>query len=157
MPARLTKKFSARFINRTFFASLIRRRSAADINVGRCYDWAYYAYCLFPDVTLWNNAGHSWVQYQEKFYDSECPDGVESFSDIPCNYRNPWLLDPDEEKYAVTINGEKLVKKLFINGPCELNSEQFKSFWNKNGGGRREHWELMLEEMLNKQLPISRM
>ena len=74
-----------RMITREFFPQYIGRED--EINMGLCYKWAYIAACLYPDVTIWSNRGHAFVEKNGLFYDSESPDGVEDMKSLGCNSR----------------------------------------------------------------------
>lgn len=118
-------KFSATFISRNFFPDYFPNKLRV-INTGLCYDWAYYAYRLFPTVQLWSDYSHAWVQLGRRHYDSEVFRGTPDYRLLPCN-RVCGLVDPK---------------------PMPV--ETFKEHWNHNGGRRPEHWDIMLEAKLEK-------
>jgi hypothetical protein len=114
-------QFDADFISQVFFPKYYPDHLTM-VNCGYCYDWAYYAYCLWPHVELWSTLGHAWVQLKGKCYDSEAPQGVESHLSLPTN-RRP--------------RGESM----------KFNPQEFKDFWDGRGGGRRFHWDKMIKEI----------
>lgn len=135
---RVPRKFNGPFITRHFFADYLSRKWVQGINQGRCYDWAYFAYRMFPDVTLWTTDYHAWVQVWDRekgyrFFDSETPKGVKSFMELGCNRRHGPMPWSDQ-------------------APTRMNVKDFKEFWNKHGGGFKRHWDSMLEVDLKKVL-----
>lgn len=118
--------FNAPFITQVFFPRCFKRGCYDCVNYGKCYDWAFYAYCLFSEVQLWTNWSHAWVEVDGKFYDSRYHMGVtrEEATDVRFN-RN------DNRMVSV---------------------QELKEFWNEHGGGRRDHWDLMLQEIRDKGL-----
>lgn len=50
-----------------------------EINFGDCFKWAWIAFKLFKNVELWSNEIHAFFKYKDKFYDSECLDGIKSW------------------------------------------------------------------------------
>jgi len=119
----LPKRFNANFITHTFFPEYIGEEGF--INSGRCYDWAYYAYCLFPTVQIWTTDFHAWIQYGKRFFDSVHPLGSES---------------------ELTYHGWDETE------PCILPISEFKNMWDEIGGGRKHHWNRMLREMRGRGL-----
>lgn len=130
----LPASFSADFINRFFYPEEWARGYLSRINSGRCYDWAYKAFCLWSDTDLWTTERHAWIKCGDLFFDSESPSGVQSFDRIPCNGRAGW----DEVE------------------PTAMSSEAFQIHWNNNGGGRRNHWHELVETIKALGLPIAR-
>ena len=127
------KKFSADFINRVFYPLEYSRATLQTINSGRCYDWAYYAYCLWNNVQLWSCDTHAWVHVGEKFYDSESPDGVRDYSQLGCNSRWGWEKEPKP-----------------------MNIGTFKSMWSRIGSGRRKHWHLLAGDIRERGFSLVR-
>lgn len=81
---KLNGPLSVKFINRHFFNDY---KDVSVINMGECFLWAYIAYSLYDRVQLWDMGSHAFVRYQGKFYDSEVPDGVSDWRDLPaCNF-----------------------------------------------------------------------
>lgn len=115
----LPKHFDVDFINKVFYPSEYQSNCLYKINSGRCYDWAYQAYCLWEDTRLWSNDIHAWIMYKGLFFDSESPGGVSSFNQLNCN----------------SMYGD-----IAERSPCEMQVEEFKDFWNVYGGGRKFHW-----------------
>jgi hypothetical protein len=72
---------NARFITETFFPQYKDKPQV--INYGQCFQWAYIAFHLFEDVELWDTHTHAFIKYKGKFYDSERPDGVLNWRDLP--------------------------------------------------------------------------
>lgn len=120
------ESFDANFITENFFPYEWKHQFLSSINTGRCYDWAYIAYCLWPNVTLWTTERHAWVEVSGLFYDSESPSGVEDHQKLRCN--ETWGWDDQE--------------------PIAIKPEEFKDFWNENGGGRKYHWDDLHKEIL---------
>jgi len=126
MPAIIfPEKFSAGFINRVFFNREWKNDWLSDINTGRCYDWAYIAYCLWPEVLLWTTDHHAWVQVDNKFFDSEAQYGLQNHEWLNCN--SMWPGDEVE--------------------PTIMNVQDFKNLWNTFGGGKRFHWDSLVEKI----------
>lgn len=115
----LPSHFDVDFINKVFYPSEYKNNCLGEINSGRCYDWAYLAYCLWENTKLWSSDIHAWIMYKGLFFDSESPHGVTSFNELNCN----------------AIHGD-----LSQEDPCEMQAEKFKNHWNMYGGGRRFHW-----------------
>lgn len=128
------ERFDAKFINKTFYTKEWKYGLLSSINTGRCYDWAYKAFCLWSDVQLWTTERHAWVQCGDKFYDSESWKGVPSLDEIPCNKRTGWDEVP----------------------PTAMDSKEFQEFWNDNGGGERFHWHLLVERIKSVGLSVLR-
>lgn len=131
---RVPSQFNGTFITRHFFPRFFRHNDLQSINAGHCYDWAYYAWRLFPNVVLWTTDYHAWVQVGKKFYDSETnPKGVLNFMHLGCNRRHG--PDPWADQH-----------------PVRMDVKDFQKFWNKHGGGFKNHWDSMLEGSLQKVL-----
>ena len=78
------KKFQPGLVVRAFPEVV---KDPADINMGRCMQWAYMAYCMFEGVELWSMAVHAFISYEGKFYDSERLRGVRRWMSLPaCSY-----------------------------------------------------------------------
>jgi len=130
---RTPHQFNGLFITRHFFPKYLKYNNVSAINSGRCYDWAYFAYRMFPNVQLWTTDYHAWIQVGKKFYDSETKAGVSNFMLLGCNKRHaptPWEDQP----------------------PIRASVLWFKSFWDKHGGGYKRHWDSMLEADLKEIL-----
>ena len=60
-----------------------------DINNGRCEDFAEAIVKKMPGATsMWNDfdnddPNHCYVRYNGRYYDAECPEGVNSPDDLP--------------------------------------------------------------------------
>jgi hypothetical protein len=115
-------KFQPGFITKTFFPEYLSDPSM--INRGHCYDWAYVSYCLYPQVQLWSNKHHAFVQIGTRFFDSQ----------------------------TITL-GRKSWENLefFKNGvqdapPVPMTLDQFKANWNTYGRYHRDKtmWQDML-------------
>lgn len=126
----LPKRFDANFITQIFYPYEWANNRHQSINTGRCYDWAYYAYCLWKNVVLWTTEHHAWVQVGKKFFDSESSSGIMDHTKLNCN-----ALWPGEEVL-----------------PTAMHADKFKELWNDCGGGRKFHWDLMQEEIREKGL-----
>lgn len=130
---RAPKVFNPTFINRHFFPNYLKHGILDTINHGRCYDWAYYAHRLFK-AQLWTTDYHAWVRWDGRYFDSETVKGVRNFLGLRCNIRNafpvPWSDNP----------------------PQEIHIQEFKDFWDEHGGGKRRHWDSILEVDLRKVL-----
>lgn len=123
----IPEKFDANFITKVFFPYEWKHKYFSSINSGRCYDWAYIAYCLWPNVTLWTTERHAWVEVNGLHYDSESPNGVDDPEKLRCNEQFP----------ANDV------------GPEMIQAEKFKDFWNGNGGGRTYHWDDLHQEIMD--------
>lgn len=73
--------FSARFVTNTFFPEF--KDWTQEINQGLCFEWAYLAHRLYADTELWDVHCHAFIRYKGKFYDSERPDGVYDWHELP--------------------------------------------------------------------------
>lgn len=132
---RVPAQFNGGFISRHFFPDYFRHNNVRAINSGRCYDWAYLAYRMFPDIQLWATDFHAWVRYGKKYHDSETGKfGVLNFMELGCNKRNAYPVPWDQH------------------APRQMTVEEFKDFWNREGGGQRRHWDSSLEPLLKKVL-----
>lgn len=72
-----------------------RGYTAQSINDGQCDRFAYRVVKRIPDAhELWDDdlqppglfdgiGSHCFVEYEEKYYDSECPDGVDDWKELP--------------------------------------------------------------------------
>lgn len=70
-------KFSASFINNTFYSEEVAHKDLQSINYGQCYDWSWLSYlCWSNRVQLWSSENHAFVKVNGLFYDSEAVDGV---------------------------------------------------------------------------------
>lgn len=126
---RKPKSFNCLFVTRHFFRDYLEHNTIARINEGRCYDYAYFAYRMFPNVKLWTTDYHAWIEHKNKFYDSQSINGVEDYMRLACNRQyapKPWEEQP----------------------PVKVNVNRFKSMWDNWGGGRRRHWDSHLERDL---------
>jgi len=70
------------FINRTFFPGYL---DVSVINMGECFLWAYIAFHLYDNLELCDMGAHAFVRSKldNKFYDSERPQGEEDWKDLP--------------------------------------------------------------------------
>jgi len=62
----------------------------AEINHGRCFQWAYYAFCMFDGITICDTDDldctvdcHAFIKHDDRYYDSEMLQGVYDFNDLP--------------------------------------------------------------------------
>lgn len=116
----IPSQFEPEFISKNFFPKYYPARLGA-INNGECYDWAYYAHRLFSNTNLWSTDYHAWIEKDGFHYDSEAPGGV--------------------------IGWENLRTNTFWSGtPMRQSLEEFKEFWNQHGGGKKRHWDSILEK-----------
>lgn len=131
---RVPSHFNGAFVSRHFFPDWFKHKNLAGINGGQCYDWAYLAHRLFEGVQLWTTDYHAWIRIGRKFHDSETGRfGVLSFMELGCCRRNgptPW------EDQA----------------PRQMELDEFKTFWNRQGIGHRFHWDTLLEDRLKTVL-----
>ena len=127
------KLFDPDFISRTFFPKMWKENNLAEINWGRCYDWAYYAYCLFSDVKLVTTTHHAWVQWKDRYYDSQWKEV------LPGGHHIFMKKDWDDQDFEPMLIDENSIEK-------------FKELWNHHGGGRRFHWNTMLDEIRSQGL-----
>jgi len=134
MITRVPSNFNAEFITRHLFRNYMKAGNLSLINRGRCYDWAYYAYRLFPNIQLWTTDFHAWVEAKGKHWDSEAPHGVRDYLKLRCNVLNSFPCPWDEQE------------------PVKMEVDEFKDFWDHHGSGRRYHWDNFLEFELQKVL-----
>src|SRR5579863_6022582 len=106
------EEFSSDFITRVFYPRCWKSSCPDCINYGECYDWAYYAYCLFPEVQLWHNRNHAWVKTRDRFFDSQYMDGIYPENDISVDRR-----------FSRTL-------------AKHVSSEELQTFWNNHVAGR---------------------
>jgi hypothetical protein len=69
-----------------------------DINNGYCDSWALRAAELIPGAfTAWidPDVDHCVLVYDGKFYDADCPDGVDKWSELPM-FADPQQDRPDQ-------------------------------------------------------------
>lgn len=130
----LPERFDASFICKAFYPQEWKDKRLSSINMGKCYDWAYKAFCLWLDVELWTTENHAWVKCGDLFFDSEALSGSPSVDRIPCNVRCGW----DEVE------------------PTPMDAESFKDFWNVYGGGRRHHWNSLADTIRSVGLNVLR-
>jgi hypothetical protein len=83
---KLPGKIDGRLITREFFPEMVGMES--EINRGNCYRWAYIAYILYKDVSLYSNDAHAFAYQYGKFFDSESPSGVTRMESLKCNKYN---------------------------------------------------------------------
>lgn len=71
------------------------------INQGRCFAWAYIAYCTFPNVQLCSTDIHAFIKYRGKFYDAERLTGVKDWKELPAAYKgkHPFYDSPLELRF----------------------------------------------------------
>ena len=79
---RLTSPIDVGYINRTFFPNDLN--NLREINNGRCFLWAYIAYELYEHAQLCDIGAHAFIhsKLDDKFYDSEKPDGECDWVDL---------------------------------------------------------------------------
>lgn len=80
---RKIEPFQPMLVTAAFFNSYLNNPN--QINQGRCWQWAYLAHKMFKGVELWDICEHAFVRYQNKFYDSERPQGEEDWRDLPAS------------------------------------------------------------------------
>ncbi len=121
--------FDANFISSLFYPDDFRNDTLSRINGGECYDWAYYAVRTFYHLPLelYSTYAHAYIKYEDRFYDSAAPDGVFDWREL--NTNRWWGGDPELQS---------------------LN--EFMDYWNEHGGGRKHHWDNLLENNLMKAL-----
>lgn len=79
-----------------------------DINGGDCFNWAYLANCIYGGELysyLHDKMGHAFIKINNKFYDSERPNGVKAWDQLP--------LFQDIKKYRVLIEPQLLPEAKF--------------------------------------------
>lgn len=74
-------KFQPQFVTDTFFSHV----PSDQINLGQCFIWAYFTYLLFEDVKLCDTDSHAFIKYRGKYYDSDRPNGVDSWLSLPAS------------------------------------------------------------------------
>lgn len=69
------------------YATELVGESPEAINNGLCFQWASLVFDLVPGSKIAgeniDGHGHSWVEYGMWCYDSETPDGVQDWKDLP--------------------------------------------------------------------------
>ena len=141
---RIPAKFSGTFITRHFFRNYLENNTLSLINSGRCYDWAYMAYRLFPNVKLWTTDYHAWVEAKDRYWDSETYKGVINFMRLRCNIS---LTYPNKD-YPYMHKCMPWDDR----SPIIMDVYEFKNFWDQRGSGRRRHWDSFLETELKSHL-----
>jgi hypothetical protein len=125
--------FSAAFISKIFYPDLYKEDRLYLVNHGQCYDWAMYAWHLFPMVNLWSTYNHAWVQVLDKHFDSETNLGRKNPRTLPCN------------------------KECGYNGARPIfDVDAFKDHWNNHGGRDDYHWEKLIDNIMDKGLTTVR-
>lgn len=127
-------KFNATFINKVFFPYEYTNKQLPQINRGRCYDWAYIAYCLWNNVILWQSDEHAWVQVESKFFDSESYLGRSTYKQLRCNVKT----------------------RQFIEFTKQVEVSEFMDYWNRFGSGRTYHWYELVNKIKHYGLDIVR-
>lgn len=133
MPLCLPQRFSASFVTRTFYPHEYKNKCRDEINMGRCYDWAYIAYCLWANVELWTTDYHAWVKVGTKFYDSETFRGEPYHMSLGCNNRC----------------GFNEIE------PMPVSVHEFKETWDYHGNPTHS-WDLQLEKIKQRGLILVR-
>lgn len=125
----LLREFDAEFITAVFFTNEYRNNNLISINSGRCYDWAYYAVRTFSHlpIELYSTESHAYVKYEDRYYDSEAPRGVEKWNRLRTN---AWWSGYHRR----------------------MDLEGFKKLWDSIGAGKRYHWDSELEENMKRIL-----
>jgi hypothetical protein len=122
-------KFRPELVTKTFIGEKCLQ-DPKKINKGFCMQWAFIAYYMFEGVELWHIACHAFVKYKDKFYDSECLDGVLDWRDLPaCNW------------------GRGCGCSLCEDGASKQSEKVFKNFWNKNP--IKPNWNLYIKTAVN--------
>lgn len=129
----------AHTINATFYSKYLEVNRLEAVNWGQCFDWAYYAYCLYP-ISLWTTDHHAWVELGGMYYDSEAPSGRLDFMKLGCNARSGW---------------ERL-------SPRKVSAHYFQGIWNQygcfsQGGLKPGHWKKLIANIKNAGLTPIRM
>lgn len=106
---KLKGKINGRLITREFFPEYVGKEG--DINCGDCYRWAYIAYKLYSNVSLYSNEVHAFPCQKDLYFDSESPDGVEEIHQLECNL----MWDYDESNSYIQV------------------LEDFVDYWQENG------------------------
>jgi len=112
-------RIDGELITREFFPDFIGNE--AEINDGLCYKWAYVAARLYPNVTLWSNQSHAWVEQDGLFFDSESPNGETQLEHLNCNSR----CDRDIYDSWQVSSTDELVEYWDTHGKCEFNDEEY--------------------------------
>lgn len=135
------KQFDANLITQTFFPEVHPR----DINSGKCCNWAYYAYLLFPNVQLCSiidkerllsgeiYLSHAYVKLEDRLYDSETPNGALHFNGLKSVIRWRRTLD-----IGISIDYCEIIYKY---------ENRFQGAWSPNRVDWRE-----IEEKARKSL-----
>jgi hypothetical protein len=87
--------------------------SPYEINNGNCEEFAYQIVEKIPEACLNYGDdtddlffGHVWIEYQEKYYDAECPKGVNKLEDLPIFKKRRRKM-----KYRCGVNGLLICEK----------------------------------------------
>ena len=69
------------------YATLVFDGPAEGINSGNCFAWAKIVFDLVEGSKIAGHNidgyGHSWIEYEGKCYDAECPQGVLFWGNLP--------------------------------------------------------------------------
>lgn len=120
------------WISYTFFRGYWDQRNLHVINTGICYNFAYIGYCLYPEVKLWSNYNHAWVQGATgRHYDSVAPKGKKHHEDLDTN-----LMCHDVDNFLAR----------------EQTVEEFKDTWQKFGRQKTTLWERLVRDIHKQNL-----
>jgi hypothetical protein len=106
-----------------FDASLITEvhfpgRNPQSINFGECFVWAYLCHQTFYRVELHSTFCHAFVKRDGKYFDSERPDGVLSWKELPT-----------------------IVRERECDPAIRMSNDTFRHFWQGSAMQYRLPWE----------------
>lgn len=105
-PMKKLSPFNAQFITETYFPEY--QDNPELINQGQCFQWAYLAHQTFAGTELWDLHYHAFIKYKGRFYDSETPNGVKDWRELPIvreygvpEKRKDWAHKSKELKFKI--------------------------------------------------------
>ena len=119
-------KFQAKLVTETYFKDW---NDPEQINMGRCFIWAYLAHQTFTCVELWHHPNHAFVRWNGKFYDAELTKGIADWRKIPAIIRNTWY-------------GK------FVEPAVPSTTKEFKRDWAEQPGRFNTSWERLNQQAL---------
>ncbi len=80
-------KYNFEFVTEEFF----KDKTPQKINAGDCFNWAYIIYLLFPKLKIElysdDEYAHAFIKIGDLYYDSEAPEGVPHWKQLPSHSR----------------------------------------------------------------------
>lgn len=102
----------------TFICNTFKCKNAKDINCGHCFWWAFTFFKLYGGqlFTVQDFGSHAFIKYNNKFYDSETPNGCLDWRKLKSYY---W--PPECNKTVMRTHP--------LNMAIPMSEYQFKKYW----------------------------